>query len=254
MNLQELLDELRLNILHDRSDRSGGDTDYLWSDATLIRYIDEAQRRFARRSFVLRDSSTPECTLVTLKTGVSEYALHPSLISVLSAKYPTDRNDLARAGHSVLNAGVRATDNWDLSRQPLAAVGKPVAFATDEQVVMGDEDSSATISMRVFPTPDLASNNLVLRLRVVRSPIDRLTPASLSAVPEIPEDHHLEMLDWAAYLALRIVDDEAGSPKRAGDFSTTFESHVQEARKQVMRKLFAPKPWGFGRGGWAWGS
>jgi hypothetical protein len=48
MELSDLLDELRNNILYDRSDSVSGDPDQLWSDATLVRYINEAQRRFAK--------------------------------------------------------------------------------------------------------------------------------------------------------------------------------------------------------------
>ena len=100
----------------------------------------------------------------------------------------------------------------------------------------------------------LRQDGNVLRLRVVRKPLDRLTVGSPSARPEIPEDYHIEMLDWAAYLALRIVDDDAGSPRRAADFKATFEESVRKARTEVMRKLFAPMDWGFGRGGFSWGN
>jgi hypothetical protein len=51
-------------------------------------------------------------------------------------------------------------------------------------------------------------------------------------------------------LALRIVDQDAGNRVRSADFAASFEAHVQDARKLVLRKLFAPTGWGFGRGGW----
>ena len=91
-----------------------------------------------------------------------------------------------------------------------------------------------------------------MRLRVVRKPIDELTVNSLSAELEIPREHHLELLDWAAYLALRIVDDDAGSAKRALEFRASFNEHVKAARTVAMRKMFAPIPWGPGRNGWTW--
>ena len=47
---------------------------------------------------------------------------------------------------------------------------------------------------------------------------------------------------------------DAGSARRAEDFKASFEGHVKEARMLVMRKLFAPMEWGFGRGGFSWGS
>lgn len=254
MNLSQLLSELRVGILNDRSDRTAGTSDYLWTDAMLVRYINEAQRRFAARSLIIRDGTTPEATQVTLEEGVTEYTLHPSVIAVMSARLADADRDLQRIGHSLLN-GYRRVDEsiaWDLSQLASLPAGSPVAYTTDEQVTLGEDDTYSSVTLRVYPEPSADVNGDILQLRVVRKPIDELTTSNMSAVPEIPADHHLEMLDWAAYLALRIVDDDAGSPRRAAEFAASFEEHVRAARTMVMRKLFAPQPWGFGRGGWSW--
>lgn len=254
MNLSDLLDELRVNILNDRSDQTSGTSDFLWTDATLIRYINEAQRRFATRGLVLRDATTPEVVNVVLQTGVTQYTLHPSVIAVISAKLPTDQSDLNRTGHSILAGTSVTSDNWDMSQIVTASPGKPLAISTDEQIVESDDGATSSVSMRVYPAPSATYNGTTIKLRVVRKPIEDLVSNNQSAHPEIPADHHLEMLDWAAYLALRIVDHDAGDPKRASEFAQSFEGHVQAARTMVMRKLFAPQPWGFGRSGWAWGA
>jgi hypothetical protein len=252
MNLNDLLSELRVGILNDRSDQTSGNSDYLWTNASLVRYINEAQRRFACRSLVIRDATTPEVVDVVLQTGVSEYALNPAILAVISAKLEGEQSDLARAGHSVLNRANVSSENWDIALSSATAPGKPAVFATDEQVVEDDAGTLSAVTMRIFPAPSAAYNGTKIKLRVCRKPLDQLVLNNLEAVPELPEDHHLEMLDWAAYLALRIVDQDAGSPKRAAEFAQSFESHVQYARTMVMRKLFAPMPWGFGRNGWAW--
>jgi hypothetical protein len=255
MNLGDLLTELRENILHDRSDRVAGSPDYLWSDATLIRYINQAQRRFARKGLILRDSTTPDVTQVTLQTGVTEYTLHPSVLAVISARVSTDNADLARAGHSALNT-YRQPDPYFFDPSQLSTLppGKPLAYSTDETLGVDDNDSVSVPVMRVYPEPNSAYNGTVIKLRVVRLPIDDLTTNNLNAVPEIPQDHHLEMLDWAAYLALRIVDIDGGAPNRAAEFRASFEAHVKEARDAAMRKMFVPLQWGFGRNGFSWES
>lgn len=251
MNLGELLDELRNNILHDRSDRIEGSSDYLWTDATLKRYINEAQRRFARKGLILRDGKTPEVTEVTLVTNQTEYTLHQSVLGVISAKLVGDPADLARAGHAALDT-YRQPDSYYFDPSQLSSLqpGKPLAFSTDETLGADDNDSVGAISLRIYPAPTAAYNGQKIKLRVVRLPIDPLT--SNAQVPEIPEDHHLEMLDWAAYLALRIVDHDAGNPGRANEFRASFEDHVRNARNSAMRKLFAPLQWGFGRNGFTW--
>lgn len=255
MNTGELLQELRENILHDRSDRVAGSSDYLWTDATLVRYMNEAQRRFARKSLILRDSTTVEVCQVTLVAGQSEYTLHPSVLAVLSAKLDDDTGDLTRAGHTAFSTYVRAdTTFYDPSVFATLSPGRPIAYSTDETFGVDDHDSRGVVVLRAYPAPTTEYAGNIINLRVIRLPVEALTPARLKATPEIPEDHHLEMLDWAAYLALRIVDVDAGMPKQAEEFRKSFEGHVRAARDSVLRKMFVPLPWGFGRGGWVWGN
>jgi hypothetical protein len=255
VNLQSLVDELRNNILHDRSDAIAGDPDQLWDDDTLVRYINEAQRRFATRGFVIKDASTQEVVNVTLEDGVATYTLHPSIIAVASARISTIERDLVRTGHSVLNAYTApSADVWDLSVLEALPPGTPRAFSTDEEIGLDDDDTFSACVLRVYPVPAADDDGTLIKLRVFRKPIDNLDADNMTAIPEIPIDHHIDMLDWAAYLALRIVDTDAGNDKRADKFAASFEAHVTAARKMVLRKLFAPQGWGFGRGGWAWGS
>lgn len=253
MTLGELLDELRLNILHDRSDRVSGESDRLWSDETLVRYINEAQRRFARLSLVIRDGTTPDVTRVTLQTGVTNYTLHESVLAVLSVRRVGDNVDLARAGHAALDT-YRQPDTyyWDPSSALTLPAGAPRAYSTDETIGEDNEGSMGATVLRVFPEPSATYNGGVLQMRVIRLPIETFSVRNLKAMPELPEDHHLEMLDWAAYLALRIVDVDLGAPNRAAEFRASFEASVKAARDAMMRKFFTPLPWGFGRNGFSW--
>lgn len=253
MTLRELLKLLRRAILNDRSDRTAGSSDYLWEDETLVTYINEAQRRLATQGLVLRDATTDEVTKITLVAGQSTYVLHESVIAVMSAKNSTQVADLNRVGHSVLAAYRAPSDNWiDPAGFTGLPAGATLAYSTDEGLQAVDSDSLSQIALRVHPVPSTAEAGNVIRLRVVRKPLEKLVAGDLGAEPEVPEDYHIEMLDWAAYLALRIVDDDAGSPKRAEDFKASFEQHVKEARTNVLRKLFTPVDWGFGRGGFTW--
>lgn len=253
MNLGDLLSELRENILNDRSDRVAGTPDYLWTDATLTRYINEAQRRFATQSLVIRDGSTAEVCQIAMVEGQTEYPLHASVIALISARYDSDTGDLMRVGHAALGA-YRAPDVTlvDPAAYAVLPPGRPLAYTSDEYLSEDDAGSIGVATLRVYPAPDATADGNLIRIRVVRKPIEALVATNLTASPEIPEDHHLEMLDWAAYLALRIVDADAGNPKRAAEFAASFEEHVRRARTLVMRKLFAPMPWGFGRGGFSW--
>lgn len=253
MNLGELLEELRDNILHDRSDQIAGASDYLWTDKTLVRYINQAERRFARRTQILRDGTTPDVTVFKTVAFQEMYTLHPSIVAVLSVKLDGDKADLARAGHTGFQT-YRQPDSYFFDAAQLSTLppGKPKAWGTDEHLQSDDGGSLSVVALRVYPKPDVKYAGLTARMRVARLPINPLTLENLEAIPEIPEDHHLNMLDWAAYLALRIVDLDGGAPSRANGFRDSFETHCVDAKNEMMRKTFTPMQWEFGRNGFTW--
>lgn len=255
MNLGELLSELRLNVLHDRSSQIAGPSDLLWSDETLCRYIDEAQRRFARKALVIRDGTSTPLTKVTLVANQNMYPLDKTVLGVISAILTGDKADLARAGHGAFQT-YRQPDPYFFDPSQLSALppGKPLAWGTDEYMTADINGSWGETTFRVYPVPSATYAGQVINLRVVRMPLTRLTLANLTAVPEVPEEHHMEMLDWAAYLALRIVDLDAGNPQRAAEFAASFEANVALARQNSLRKMFTPMQWGFGRNAFSWES
>lgn len=252
MTLTDLLDELAGGMLRDRSDLMSGPDDYLWSDEQLIKYIDEAQGLLARKGLVIRDASTAAVVEVSLTADVTQYTLHPSIIAVISAQVEGDVGDLARAGHSAFNSFQHVDplffDPAQLSTMP---PGKPLAFSTDEQLDRAS-GKAGVVSMRVYPTPTADYDGTLIRLRVVRGPLRPLTTDDLEASPEVPDDYHLGLLDWAAYRALRNIDSDAGAVEKADKYKSEFEAMIAQARTDSLRKLFAPLQWGFGRSGFTW--
>lgn len=254
MTLAELLEELREGVLHDVSDQIGGVSDKLWSDARLVRYIDQAQQKFARESECLRDATTSECCTVTTVAGQNMFPMHPKVFGVLSARYPGDNADLARTGHSNLDTYPTPTTQFFnptfLSQlQP----GKTLAFATDEGLMANDKGAMQNMTFRTYPEvgPGYAGE---IKLRVVRLPLYKLTTKNLDATPEIPETYHMEMLDWAAYLAVRTIDvDMAGADQifRIRDFKASFNDTIDKVKQNLRKKVYAPLIWSFGRNGYS---
>ena len=261
MILGDLLDELRHNLLRDRSDQISGVTDQLWSDTTLVRYINEAQDRFAKRTECLRDATTPDTCRLTLVVGQQIYNLHPKILGVISARYmgnltrPMDGADLARAGHANLDT-YKSVDGryFDTSYITTLQPGKVVAFTTDEGMVADGYNALNTPVFRTFPAVG-AGYDGTIALRVVRFPLNPLLVGNLNAQPEIPEQYHLNMLDWAGYLALRGPDlDVAGgdAPARARELATSFEGHVNDAKRELRRRMFTPAAFSFGGNGFSY--
>lgn len=244
MKLSELLDELRQNILHDVSGLIDGSPDELWSDETLIRYINEAYFRFCRRTLSLTDRTTAEVTQIALATGVDAYDLHLSILAVVSARLEGAPTDLARTGHGVLDAPFHVDDSlyFDVNLLTALPPGKPLAFATDES------DSV----FRPYPTPSADYNGQIVNLRVIRMPLTRFALTDLDAEPEIREEWQLGMLDWAAYKALSNHDADSEATERADRRKASFAELVDEATKEAKRRRFASTVWSFGQAGYGY--
>lgn len=158
--------------------------------------------------------------------------------------------DLARAGHSQFDTyNTIGTPFFNTDSLQQFPPGDPVAYDTDEGVTGDDYGSMSVINLRVYPAP-LPQYVRKLKLRVCRRPAREFHLNNLEAVPEIPVDHHMDFIDWAAYLAFRKADRDAEDLVRADRFQASFEAHVKEARLIAMRKMFTPMQWGFGRNGW----
>lgn len=252
MILGELLTILRRDILHDWSDQINGTTDQLWTDTTLINYINEAQNQFVRKTGYAHDANEA-FTQITLVTNVDTYKLNSIIIAVLSAQLEGTSIDLTRTNHNVINKYSKPDGYFfDVHTLTQLSPGKPLAFSTDEYLDNDIHGSIGVMVVKLYPKPSIEYNGQKLNLRVARKVLQPLTQQTLDAVPEIPEEYHFMLLDYAAYLALRIVDHDAGDVKRSFEFLATWKEQLEAAKIQLRRKLFAPMAWGIGRNGFVW--
>ncbi len=250
MNLEDQLSELRFNVLRDRSDIVAGDTDSLWSDETLIRYIKDAERRFARRTLILRDGTTPEIVRVRVRTGVNAYPLHESVIAVISARFDTNQYDMQRSGHAIVTDSKPPEFlSFDPSVEYTTPPGTPQAYYTDETMVYGRQGK---VTLMLYPIPDAAADGKTMNLRVIRVPATGYSLECLDRESEIPEDYQLDVLEWAAYRAQRGFDADAGAPTSADAHKKAFDEAVDAATKELKRAMFASTGLRYGMNGFSW--
>ena len=248
MTLEELLDELRVNVLHDDAGLASGPDDRLWSDDTLVRYLNDAERRFARQTLCLRDASTPEVVEVTLASGVASYTLHRSVRAVVSARYDIDAGDLGRAGHVAMQEIVPPdTRVFDVNAITALTPGRPLAVATDEAL---DLPENAAVVLTVFQKPSDDEDGKLIRLRVARTPLADLSLDKTDDAPEIPEEYHLDLCEWAAYRCFRTADLDGASDK-AAQHEQRFAAAISEVMRDVRKKMHAPARFAFGAFAWS---
>lgn len=243
MNYGELLSELRNNILRDKSSLVAGTSDQLWSDETLLNYINQATTIMARRTMCLRDNTTPAITQIALKLGVTEYQLDKRVLGVYSVRFDQDSFDLGRIGHFQLNTYMPPDTLWfDINVAATLAPGRPQYISTDENIQ----------SLRVYPAPDADNVGKKMFMRVARLQKDAPSMNNLDASPEFFEEYHMYLLEWAAYRALANHEVDGEDQGRADKHKKNFEDHIFQVKEEVRRRAFAPMNFQFGRLGYAW--
>ena len=246
MNLSDQLDELRNNILRDVSNQISGDADTLWSDDTLVRYIKDAENRFARQALCIRDSTTTQCCQVRIKTGVATYVLDKSVLAVLSSRFDTDTFDITRSGHSLILQYVPSEFySFDPTIGYTAQPGRPRAYYTDETTVYA---GNGAVSYSLYPVPSALEDGKFMHLRVIRRPLTTYDlDTDLDRESEIPEDYQLDVLDWAAYRALRTNDADGLTTTPAESYKAAFLEAVERAKTELKRTLYASVTMGYGQ-------
>jgi len=230
MKLKEMLEELRENMLRDESDQiSPGDHVSMWSQATLVRYINDAQNRFCIGTKFLRDESTPEICNIVLVAGQESYALDPRVIDVFGVSHGVRRLRRGTYGALFNRSGDQAVSSMfcdnDLVRWQEQPDNYPTLFYTDRE----------TQKIGVYPRPGFKSDGQVLRLRVARRPLKPLELSNLDASPELPEDHHMDLLDWAAWRCLRNHDVDTENLPKASTHKKRFEDAMVEVSREMKK-------------------
>jgi len=229
MTLQELLEELRENILRDTSDAATADPgDYLLSDKSLVRYINDAEVQFAKTTLCLRDETTPAVCHVQLVAGQSEYDLDERVLSLFGAR--VGNRHLKRTTYAAMTnrrgdvSFASPIETWGHNH------GGPAVVYTDR------EDGRVGI----YPAPSaefILSTGGLMVLRVARKPLAPLVASNLKAEPEVKSEYHLDMLEWAAWRALRNHDHDVENMAKASAHKKRFVDATRELEVAAKRLL-----------------
>lgn len=250
MKLGDQLKELRVGILRDKSDLVAGDADSFWTDEQLLAYIEDGERRFARRVMCLRDGTTPRYTQIKLREGVRDYPLDPAVFAVMSARPVGAATDLVRTGHALVTAPREDTElSFDPAEVDAWQPGSPRGFWTDETDVYAND---GVVTLSIAPLPDATTAGTVLQLRVVRVPCVEYKLDNLKRESEIPKDYQLDVLEWAAFRAKRHNDADIGSSPPAADHEAAFERAIANALRDMRARRGARTAIRFGGNGFTW--
>lgn len=200
MNTTELLSIVR-EELFDK------EVPYLWSDALLYTYIDDAQKQFCRDTYGIEDSRSFKLTIKS--DGTEWYAIDPRILKIRDA----------------------------INR----ATGKPVELLAVEKMLDRRKKFDGTTGpldllitgldkgfVRAYPIPNEAA---VVELRTFRLPAEVVAGDDF----EIDPQHHLNLLYWVKYRAYMVQDAETSDGKKAADNRAKWDAYCRVAKVEQSR-------------------
>lgn len=202
MTLDALRYELRVRRLDDAV------APFLWSDAELDDYLNDAVRQACIRQRLIVDAETPEVCALMLAPNQRSYAVHPAVLAVRAAAIEGN----GALTITTLRRLARRDPDWFLDED---ACGSPEFLIVDYQ--QG--------KIALHPTPDAAAT---LRLCVWRTPLDEIErmQAPDDEPVAVPAGLHADLVDWAQARAYDKKDAETLDVSRGlaaeARFTATF--------------------------------
>jgi hypothetical protein len=82
-------------------------------------------------------------------------------------------------------------------------------------------------------------------MKVARLPIKELTLDDIDASPEVPEEYHLQLCEYAAGKALTLPNVDADQKPEGRRLLAAFDLIVKEARQERQRAEAGTNRWNF---------
>lgn len=202
MNLGQIIAQARIEL-------DDTEPDYLWSDAELTFYANEAEEEAARRSRLLIDASTAAICTITLVSGQSEYSLDGRVIGLRSAQ-PSWRSKAL--SFETVAAMDEDCPGWQ------ARTGAP-------QSVVADYETGV---LKLCPTPTAADAGETVQLRVTRLPLEPLVDAA--DTPEIKAVYHRKLIHWIKHKAYLKPDADTLNKDASATALAFFEQEFGPAK------------------------
>jgi hypothetical protein len=170
------LQELRALFRNDADDRAAP---YLFADADVDLWLNEAEEEAAARADLLFDDSTEAVCQVATTANTRSYPLHQAVVRVTYATWAAEGQDGSFKLTLIDPIELQRTrPNWR------DETGEPQLL-----VIEGDK-------LRLVPLP---ATNGTLKIECYRLPLVAMT--DVSHTPSIARPHHRELVLWALYRA-----------------------------------------------------
>lgn len=193
---------------------------YLWADAEVKAYIEDAQTMFYRLVGGRDDSSTQAICEITVAPGDEWAALDPRILKIKGA-YRRDTG-----------APLQVLNYEDLE-------GRGIRLSSSEGSVRGLILGMDQHRARLLP---ISNESTTIKLAVKRLPLTPVFHSNpLDSAFELEERHHLALLSWVKRCAYIKQDAETFDRTRAKEFDDAFRSYCDEVVAEWARERHKPR-------------
>lgn len=204
MNLKDIYTEVR-NILSDTT------IPYQWSDNELRGYVNQSIIDASIRSRCIVDSTSPDCSILNVVAGKSNYPIHESVFYIERVYDSVHSSTLTATDTQTVDSMRNINGSTDTN---CSEYSRPEFYIADLNHCGTDTDGLREIS--IYPTPSMA---LTLNLTVIRTPLEALSDGD---IPEIPFFHHYALIYGALALAYQKHDADTEDRNKSAEFEAQF--------------------------------
>lgn len=186
MNLEQLIASFRV-------DADDLEAPHLFKDEWIAAWLSEAQAEAAIRGRLILEDVNPAVCQIAVTAGTASYELHRSVYEIADLRF-------VPAGQIRSVALPLFSREWLDDKRPgwRDLAGTPeCAIQTDRRIrLVGAPDTDGVLHLEAYRTP----------LKVLENDTDK---------PELAEQHHRHLVNWALYRAFSRPDSETINPQRA---------------------------------------
>lgn len=216
MNASELADYFRSQVRDEVAP-------YLWSDTEILVYMNEAQKMFVRLTNGIYDVSSVACN-VAVTAGEKYSTLHPTVLEIRKAYYVDPATGFKRE----LNI-ISLADTDSLSSADYGVYHNPGIQDTPGPVsYMLTGEERGKVRWINIPTEDAT-----VQMAIARLPLTSLS--SDQQVLEVPDEHHVYLIEWMKHLAYNKQDGDAYDPKTSTESEMRFRAYCDFVWKEWER-------------------
>lgn len=191
--------------------RDAGDAvkPYFFTDKDVIAWLNEAEDEACERARLIFDGTNQAICKLPFNAGARFARLHPSILEVVDAKWVTADTGTTQALR--LTSRMHEETSGAFGRSS-SDTGLPVLASHDEGM------------LTLWPIPNVAGH---VWLQCYRRPVSQMDQPCDS--PEIQEQHHKYLIQYALHRAFEVPDAE------------TFDSTRSEKALKVFERRFGPR-------------